>query len=88
MAARGRDEYNHTALTAAACKGHVEIVDLLLEHSAEIDASTKYRVSLLLLMILWNSSSSALLSSVIKHCVWSERVVLVGHFRLPTNLLN
>ena len=57
MAARGRDEYNHTALTAAACKGHVEIVDLLLEHSAEIDASTKYRVSLLWLMILWNSSS-------------------------------
>jgi len=43
--AQGRDEHNHSALTLAAYKGHVEIVDLLLDNNANIEALTKYKVS-------------------------------------------
>ena len=51
MAARGRDRYNHTELTAAASEGHVEIVDLLLENGANINIFTKYRVSNIIIAI-------------------------------------
>ena len=43
--AQCRDEHNHSALTLAAYKGHVEIVDLLLDNNANIEALTKYKVS-------------------------------------------
>ncbi|XP_067935402.1 transient receptor potential cation channel subfamily A member 1-like isoform X2 [Watersipora subatra] len=43
VSARGRDEYSHTALTAAACNGHLEIIDLLLEHVDDTEVCTKYQ---------------------------------------------
>lgn len=44
VAARGRDEANHSALTLAAAKGHLELVDLLLDNGGMIDIATKMRV--------------------------------------------
>ena len=44
VAARGRDEANHSALTLAAAQGHLELVDLLLDNGGMIDIATKMRV--------------------------------------------
>jgi len=52
--ARGRNECCHTPLTLAASRGHLELVDLLLDNGAPTEAVTKFRVSITKLSSVWH----------------------------------
>ena len=42
--AHSRDENSHSPLTLSASAGHLEIMDLLLSHNADLETTTKYKV--------------------------------------------